>query len=93
MIKEFKINPLNVFGARQVSLPPPHFEFVNIPIMYNLEESIANWIQKKLKNRFYIGKNVILDNENKIKQVLTIGFEDSKEMSYFMLACPLLKYK
>ena len=23
---------------------------------------------------------------------ITIGFEDSKELSYFMLACPHLKY-
>jgi hypothetical protein len=93
MIKNLSPNPLNIFEVRQVKSPPPHFEFVNIPMTYNLEQSLVKWIYKKLKNRFYIGKNVILDNESKITQVITVGFEDSKELSYFMLACPHLKYK
>jgi hypothetical protein len=25
--------------------------------------------------------------------MINIGFEDGKELAYFMLACPLLKYK
>jgi hypothetical protein len=93
MIKNRTPNPLNVFEVRQVKSAPPHFEYVNLPMKYNLEDSLVKWIKKHLKNRFYTGKNVSLDNENKLVQVLTVGFEETKDMSYFMLACPHLKYK
>ena len=93
MIKERKINPLEVFNARKVNHPPSYFEYINVALTYNLEDSIAKWIKRHLKNRFFVGKNVVLDNDNKLIQVLTIGFEDGKDMSYFMLACPHLKYK
>tara|TARA_B100000497_G_C7426560_1_gene267047 strand:+ start:77 stop:358 length:282 start_codon:yes stop_codon:yes gene_type:complete len=93
MIKNKKPNPLNVFEVRQVKSALPHFEYVNLPIKYNLEESLVKWINQNLKNRFYTGKNVTLDSDNKLTQVLTVGFEETKDMSYFMLACPHLKYK
>ena len=93
MIKNKKINPLNVFEVRQVKSALPHFEYVNLPMKYNLEESLVKWIKQNLKHRFYAGKNVTLDENNKLMQVLTIGFEETKDMSYFMLACPHLKYK
>ncbi len=93
MIKNKKINSLNVFEVRQVKSAPPHFEYVNLPMKYNLEESLVKWIKQNLKNRFYAGKNISLDSDNKLVQVLTVGFEETKDMSYFMLACPHLKYK
>ena len=93
MIKNNKPNPLEIFNKRHVKVAPPHFEYVNLPIKYNLEDSLIRWIKLHLKNRFYVGKNVILDEANKVVTVLTIGFEEAKDMSYFMLACPHLKYK
>jgi hypothetical protein len=60
---------------------------------YNLEDSLIKWVKQHLKHRFYIGKNVNLDSDSKLTQVLTVGFEETKDMSYFMLACPHLKYK
>ena len=93
MIKNKTPNPLNVFEVRQVKSAPPHFEYVNLPMKYNLEESLVKWIKQNLKNRFYTGKNISLDSDNKLVQVLTVGFEETKDMSYFMLACPHLKYK
>ena len=93
MIKNKSPKPLNVFEVRQVKSPLPHFEYVNLPMKYNLEDSLIKWIKHNLKNRFYAGKNVTLDENNKLIPVLTIGFEENKDMSYFMLACPHLKYK
>tara|TARA_B110000503_G_C7025820_1_gene361783 strand:- start:379 stop:660 length:282 start_codon:yes stop_codon:yes gene_type:complete len=92
MIKKGIPNPLNVFKVRQVKSAPPHFEYVNIPIKYNLEQSLVKWIEANLRHRFYIGKNVSIDSENKLIQVITVGFEENRDMSYFMLACPHLKY-
>jgi hypothetical protein len=93
MIKNKTPNPLNVFKVRQVNAAPPHFEYVNLPMTYNIEASIVKWVNQNLKHRFYIGKNVTLSNENKLTQVLTVGFETTTDMSFFMLACPHLKYK
>ena len=47
---------------------------------------------KNLKSRFFIGKKVALDKENAVATMINLGFEDPKELSYFMLACPHLKY-
>ena len=93
MIKQKTPNPLNIFDVRKVKHAPPHFEYVNLPMMYNIEDSLSKWIEKYLKNRFYIGKNVSLDDNNKLISVITVGVEESKDMTYFMLACPHLKYK
>jgi hypothetical protein len=92
MVKTLEPNPLNVFDIRRVDYSPPYFESINIPMTYNLQESIERWIEFHLKGRFFIGKDTALV-DNRIETTLKIGFEDSKEMSYFMLACPHLKYK
>jgi hypothetical protein len=92
MVKTLEPNPLNVFGIRRVDHSPPYFESIKIPMTYNLEESIASWIDTHLRGRYYVGKSIDLD-DNKLTNKLRISFEESKEMSYFMLACPHLKYK
>lgn len=86
-------NPLNVFEVRRVKSAPPHFEYLSIPLTYNIEDSINKWILQHLSGRFYVGKSVELDRANKIVTVIKVGFEENKELSYFMLACPILKYK
>lgn len=86
-------NPLNVLEMRRVQSAPPHFEYLTIPLTYNIEQSIIKWIEQYLNSRFYVGKSVELDRNNKIVTVIKVGFEESKEASYFMLACPILKYK
>jgi hypothetical protein len=86
-------NPLNVLEMRRVRSAPPHFDYLTFPLLYNIEESVVKWIVQHLSNRFYVGRSIELDKNNKIVYVLKIGFEDSKEASYFMLACPILKYK
>jgi len=92
MIKNKKINPLNVFGIRRFKVPPAHFEYISIPLKYNLEDSIIKWIEDNLRGRFFVGKSLELDKEKHIITAVKIGFEDHKELSYFNLACPHLKY-
>lgn len=87
-----KPNPLNFFKLRESPVPPPHFEYTLIPFKYNLEIAVGKWIKTNLKGRYYIGKTIGINSDDKIDQMLKIGFEDEKEMSFFMLACPLLKY-
>jgi len=85
-------NALNFFGIRRLRVPSPYLEYVSIPLRYNLEESIVKWILDNQKGRFYVGKGIELI-DNSLTNVVKIGFEDPKELSFFTLACPLLKYK
>lgn len=91
--QNLKVNPLNLFSIRKASIPPVHYEYVDIPMSYNMNDALDKWIESHLKGRYFIGKAVIISSENKIDYSVRVGFEDSKELSYFMLACPLLKYK
>lgn len=92
-MNNIKINSLDFFEVRSAEVPPLHFEYVYIPMRYNLEQTIFNWIKQHLKGRFYVGKSVYVDSTNKMIDGLKIGFEQPKELSFFTLACPHLKYK
>jgi hypothetical protein len=86
-------NPLNLLELRRLTVPSPHFEYISISLTYNLEDSVNNWIKDHLKGRYYLGKSVGIADSSQIGNCLKIGFESPKEMSYFVLACPHLKYK
>jgi hypothetical protein len=86
-------NPLDVLDLRRVDYCPPHFSTANVVKRYNLENAICEWIEHHLKGRYYFGSNVELNKTNNtIEGNYTVGFENAKELSYFMLACPHLKY-
>ena len=86
-------NPLDVLDLRRESFCPPHFSTTEMPRRYNMETAICDWIEQNLKGRYFFGQNVAINkNNNNIETIFTVGFENAKEMSYFMLACPFLKY-
>lgn len=93
MANTLKLNPYNVFEARRVDFPPSHFEYAEITLRYNIKEALERWIESNLKGRYYLGRGVSLDDSNKLTYTVSIGFEESRELSFFMLACPHLKYK
>jgi hypothetical protein len=64
---------------------------VAIETGYNIAKAIDEWIFYNTSGRYFVGKIVECD-EGPIRQKIKIGFEKSSEMSYFMLACPHLKY-
>lgn len=87
-------NPLNFYEARQVKVLPPHFQSINLgATIYNLEDTICKWITTNLKGRFYCSRSISLTSDNQLNQTIKVGFEEPKELSYFTLACPHLKYK
>jgi hypothetical protein len=85
-------NALDVLGIRRVNFCPPHFANITVAKRYNLEQAICDWITESLNGRFFFGNSIILDDDNNVTPVYQIGFESSKELSFFMLACPHLKY-
>ena len=87
-------NPLNFFGVRRANTAVPHYEYITLPYTYNIEDSLNKWVLKNLKGRYFLNKTAGVSTQTgKVETLIKVGFEDSKEMSYFMLACPLLKYK
>ena len=94
LLKLKEPNHLNFFEIRKAKHPLPYFEYIQIPTKYNLEISISKWIYDNLKGRFYIGSALTVQTKEtkSIAKVLKIGFENPKELSYFTLACPYLKY-
>ena len=92
MNKKRTPNPLDYLDMRQLELCPPHFEVTSTEIVYNLESSLTKWIKENLKGRFHVSKDVDIKSGN-VTNVIKVGFEQPKEASYFMLACPHLKYK
>ena len=92
MNKIKKTNPLNLFNIRKLKVPPAHFEYISIPMTYNLEDALVKWIEDHLSGRFYVGRTLGLDKDSTVSTLIKVGFEDAKELSYFTLACPHLKY-
>ena len=82
-------NALDLFNARAMPVAPPHFQYTQIELKYNLEGAMHTWIEDNLKGRFYVGKTLGKHGQNIIK----VGFEEGKELSYFNIACPHLRYK
>tara|TARA_B100000085_G_scaffold265332_1_gene273013 strand:+ start:29 stop:307 length:279 start_codon:yes stop_codon:yes gene_type:complete len=87
------LNPQDYFNIRKLNHQSPHLATIDLPLKYNIQNAIETWISSNLKNRYFIGKSVGLTKSNAVEQVLRVGFEDPKELSFFVLACPLLKYK
>ena len=87
-----KVNPFNVLDIRKVEFCPPYFETVTVNTKYNFVEAIKDWINYNCTGRYYIGQTVELDSNDSITISIKVGFEEKKELSYFMLACPHLKY-
>jgi hypothetical protein len=92
VVKKNKINPLNVLEVRRVEFCPPYFETVVINPNYNLSKAVEEWIYENCSSRFYVGNTVELSETASFKQKIKIGFENPAELSFFMIACPLLKY-
>jgi hypothetical protein len=87
-----KVNPLNVLDIRKVDFCPPYFETVTLNTRYNFLDALREWIHHHCSGRYYVGQTVSLDEKDAIAILIKVGFEEKKELSYFMLACPHLKY-
>lgn len=92
MLKNKDPNPLNFFEIRRASIAPPYFEYIVLPTRYNLENTLVKWIEQNLKGKFYVGRAIVLNSQDSADSVTKVGFEEVKELSYFTLACPFLKY-
>ena len=85
-------NPLDVLDLRRVKFCPPHFATAEVPRKYNIDRAICDWIEDNLSGRYFFGNAIGIDETKNLSQMNKVGFEHPKELSFFMLACPHLKY-
>jgi len=83
MLKHGDINPLSVFGLRQIAHCPPHFERVGFDTKIS-EKQLTDWIFENLDGRFWIGDSFYTSGNN-VGMQKCIGFESPGEASYFAL--------
>jgi len=85
-----EFNPLNILDERKLDRIPPHFSKTKIN-EFEISHNIENWIMGRCKGRFAFGKETVTDNNSRSRSNMFVGFEDEKELTFFMLACPYLR--
>lgn len=86
-IKNGKPNPLNLLDLRRVQFPARHFHYINLPKYHpSIVKNIDLWVFNNLNGRYYIGQSINLDDTNTIVFVTKVGFEQEKELSFFLLS-------
>ena len=88
-----EINALAVLKKRKVDTMFPQFAKIKIADIDWQHDDIENWVKAKLAGRFYIQKSPSITSDGKLKSSTFVGFEDHRELTYFMLACPHLRRK
>jgi hypothetical protein len=85
------LNPIDVLKQRKVKTLPPHFSKVTVSDTELFEGDIQSWIENKLKGRYCVLRSPSIDKDGKLKSATFVAFEEQKELTYFMLACPHLR--
>lgn len=86
----FNINPLDVLKKRKLSYVPSHFIKSEVRA-YERIDDIETWIKNNLQGRYAFTKMPVISKEGPLKTSMIVAFEDQKEITYFMLACPYLR--
>jgi hypothetical protein len=90
-ISETNFNALDALKKRQLDFMPVHFKHTEVS--QRDKNKIVSWVQNKLNGRFAVANLPRVDSNDKLIYDPVIGFEDEKELTYFMLACPFTRRK
>lgn len=90
-LKNGKVNPLNVLEVRVLNRIPKHFQTVKVDIRPELAQKLRRWIYSNLNSRFAVVNELVIENGNSMTECVTVGFEDPRESTMFMLTCPYLE--
>ncbi len=90
-------NPLDILRLRRVKFCPPTFATTDVARRYNLERAICEWIEDHLSGRYFLVRNSRLKERRTkctVYKVYTqLVLNQKKKLSFFLLACPHLKYE
>jgi hypothetical protein len=89
----YDLKILDILNQRKIKTAPSHFGKMKLGEVSFYVEEIESWIRNKLSGRFFIQKLPSILDDGKLKTGVYVGFEDHKELTYFMLACPYLRRK
>lgn len=89
-----KLNPLSICDKRKMDFLPIHFSKFQITSgNFFHDENLIDWIESKLFGRYSVTTLPSVDTDGKLTSSVFVGFEDPKELTYFMLAYPNLRRK
>ena len=84
MLKHGEVNPLNVFGMREMHHCPPHFAVVPFDLATS-EKRITDWIYENLAGRFYFSEAYVVDAQGRTQICHRAAFENGGEATMFGL--------
>jgi len=84
MLKHNEVNPLAIFGLRELEYCPPHFTRVEFDLKA-AEKTISDWIWTNLDGRFWLGDWYSKDENTNVLFRKCAAFEVSGEASMFAL--------
>ena len=84
MLKYNEVNPLAVFGLRELEHCPLHFTPVDFQLKGS-QKTISDWIWSNLSGRFWIGDYYYKDDNNTVQLTKRVAFEIAGEASMFAL--------
>lgn len=84
MLKHGEVNPLSVFGLRELEHCPPHFTAVDFELRAQ-PNTISNWIWTNLSGRFYYGDYYRRTENGSVIMYKRAAFEIAGEASMFAL--------
>lgn len=85
-----ELNPLNVLKKRKLSYIPAHFKKIKIADKDFFSNPFEDWVNFNLSGRYSICE-IPSNLEGRLTLSTYIAFEDQKELTYFILACPFLR--
>lgn len=78
-----KLNPLSVLRARKLNWVPEHFAKASIVVDWLSHNQIVPWVEKKLSGRYAL--------KYSSHEEIIMAFEEPAELTFFLLACPLIQ--
>jgi hypothetical protein len=81
-----------VLGVRKLSFIPSHFTKLSLNTYVDTKK-LETWIEYNLNSRYAIVNTTVVDNENKITDIIEIGLEDPKEVILLSMGCPFIHIK
>ena len=84
VLKYGEVNPLAVYGLREVEHCPPHFTAVDFDCKTS-DKIISDWIWANLSGRFYFGDHYYKADDGTVNLTKRAAFESPGEASMFAL--------
>lgn len=81
------VNLLNLLDIRITPYILPHFTKFNLLDQNKNNISVINdWVYSNLRGRYCISREITIDEDDRLGEYYSIGFEDPRELTMFLLS-------